>query len=64
VTEKLSAGDIVLFHNNGLHTAEALPVIVEYALSRGLRIVPVGELLLQGDYYIDCNGVQRSRSAS
>nr|MCR4963256.1 polysaccharide deacetylase family protein [Bacillota bacterium] len=47
VTEKLSAGDIVLFHNNGLHTAEALPVIVEYALSRGLRIVPVGELLLQ-----------------
>ncbi len=64
VMEKLSAGDIVLFHNNGLHTAEALPMIVEQTLAKGLHIVPVGQLLLQGDYYIDYNGVQRSQSAS
>ncbi|MEG2213709.1 MAG: polysaccharide deacetylase family protein [Clostridiales bacterium] len=59
VMKKLSAGDIVLFHNNGLHTAEALPVILEQTIAKGLRVVPVSALLLTKDYYIDYNGVQR-----
>ncbi len=51
VTENISAGDIVLFHNAARHTPEALPVILEYLLREGYRVVPVSELLLQGDSY-------------
>ncbi len=61
VLKKIEAGDIVLFHNNGLHTAEALPSIIEECQRRGLKIVPVGELLLDGDCYTDINGVQREK---
>ncbi|MDO4582009.1 MAG: polysaccharide deacetylase family protein [Bacillota bacterium] len=59
VMKKADAGDIVLFHNNGLHTAEALPLILEQLQRQGLEVVPVSELLLDGDYYVDNNGVQR-----
>ncbi len=59
VLTKSAAGDIVLFHNNGLHTAEALPQILEQLAAQGLKVKPISELLLQGDYYIDHNGVQK-----
>lgn len=61
VMKKMSAGDIVLFHNNGLHTAEALPTILEQAAACGLRVIPISELLLKDDYYIDTAGVQRRK---
>ena len=60
VTADIHAGDIVLFHNNGLHTAEALPRILDYFQQQGLQVVPVSRLLLPGDWYVDVNGVQRS----
>jgi polysaccharide deacetylase family sporulation protein PdaB len=59
VTKNIEPGDIVLFHNNGLHTAEALPLILDYFDSHGLQAVPVSELLLTGEYYVDSQGVQR-----
>ncbi len=59
VLTKSGAGDIILFHNNGLHTAEALPQILEQLAAQGLKVKPISELLLQGDYYIDHNGVQK-----
>lgn len=58
VTADIQAGDIVLFHNNGLHTAEALPRVLDYFKEQGLQVVPVSELLWQGDWYVDVNGVQ------
>lgn len=61
VLKDLHPGDIVLFHNNGLHTAEALPVIIEECQKRGYKIVPISKLLLDGDYYIDINGIQRQK---
>ena len=60
VTKDIHAGDIVLFHNNGLHTAEALGPVLDYLASCSLEVIPVGELLLHGDYYVDLNGIQRS----
>ena len=36
--------------------AEALADIIEYLLSEGYEIVPVSELLLQGEYVIDHTG--------
>ena len=65
VTKDIHAGDIVLFHNNGLHTAEALPQVLDYLQQQGLQVVPVSQLLWQEDWYVDVNGVQRhSESAA
>ena len=52
----VNPGSIVLFHNAALHTPEALPEIIEYLLSEGYSIVPVSELLLQGEYEMDHTG--------
>ena len=56
VTEKVQSGSIVLFHNAALHTPEALPGIIEYLQSNGYSIVPVSELLLEGEYEMDHTG--------
>jgi len=52
----VQSGSIILFHNAAKHTPEALPSIIEYLLQNGYRIVPVSELLLQGDYVMDHTG--------
>ena len=49
----------MLFHNNGRHTAEALPRVLDYLKQQGLQAVPVSSLLLREDWYVDVNGVQR-----
>lgn len=58
VTSKVQPGSIVLFHNAALNTPEALPAIIEYLLAEGYEIIPVSEILLQGDFYIDHTGKQ------
>ena len=40
VTGKVQSGSIVLFHNAGEHTPEALPDILDYLLAEGYKIVP------------------------
>jgi len=60
VTGKVQPGSIVLFHNAGLHTPEALPGIIEYLQGEGYTIVPVSQLLLAGDTYIDHTGRQHA----
>ena len=54
-------GSIILCHNNGLHTAEALPLIFSTLKNRGYTFVPIGELIYKENYYIDHNGRQHSR---
>lgn len=58
VLKRVEPGSIVLFHNAAEHTPEALPRIIETLQSEGYEIVPVSELLLQGDYHIDHTGRQ------
>lgn len=53
VTSRIQPGAIVLFHNNGDHTAEALRPILEYCRLNGYQVVPISELLIKGDYYIN-----------
>ena len=60
VTGKVQPGSIVLFHNAGLHTPEALPSILEYLLAEGYTVVPISEILLTGDTYIDHTGRQHA----
>jgi polysaccharide deacetylase family sporulation protein PdaB len=55
VTESLHPGAIILFHNNGKYTAEALPEIIAYVKEKGYEVVPISELLYKDNYYIDSN---------
>ncbi len=61
VTENVQPGSIVLFHNAAKHTPEALGDIIEYLQVNGYAIMPVSELLLDGDYTIDHTGRQCPR---
>jgi len=58
VLAKVEPGSIVLFHNDGEHTAEALPGIISALKERGYTMVSVSKLLWPANYYVDINGVQ------
>lgn len=58
VTGKVCPGSIVLFHNAGEHTPEALPCILESLIADGYEIVPISRILLTGEYYMDHTGKQ------
>lgn len=62
VINGVKPGSIILCHNNGLHTAEALPLIFSTLKNRGYEFVPVGELIYKNDYTIDHNGRQWKNS--
>ena len=53
-------GSIILCHNNGLHTAEALPMIFSTLHNRGYEFVPIGELIYKDNFSIDHTGKQYS----
>lgn len=57
-TKSVSPGDIVLFHNDSKYILEALPKILEYYTQAGYKIIPVSQLLLEGDTWIDHAGRQ------
>lgn len=62
VTSKIAPGSIVLFHNNADHTPAALRPILDYCRQEGYEVVPISELLLKGEYYIDkSNGMMRPK---
>ena len=58
VLDRVQPGSIVLFHNAAENTPEALPGILEALIADGYRIVPISELLLRGDCFIDNTGRQ------
>lgn len=58
VINGVKPGSIILCHNNGLHTAEALPMIFSTLKNRGYQFVPIGELIYKDHYTIDHNGRQ------
>ncbi len=55
VTSRAHKGAIILFHNNGLYTADALPEIIASLRKKGYEILPISELIYDGDYFIDPN---------
>ncbi len=61
VLDRVQPGSIVLFHNAAEHTPEALPGILESLQADGYQIVPISELLLRGDSFIDSTGRQCRR---
>ncbi len=61
VLNGVQPGSIVLFHNAAKHTPEALPGILDALQAKGYQIVPVSQLLLAGDTFIDSTGCQCPR---
>lgn len=58
VVSKVKNGAIVLFHNQGKHTAEALPQIISTLKAQGYSFVPIGELIYKENYRIAPDGTQ------
>ena len=53
VLSKAGPGEIVLMHNNGRHTAEAVARFLPELKRQGFEIVPISELIYREDYYIE-----------
>ena len=58
VINGVKSGSIILCHNNGLHTAEALPIILATLKNKGYEFVPIGELIYRENYAIQSDGRQ------
>ena len=58
VTLGLHPGAIILCHNNGTYTAEAINQIIPYAQQEGYQFVPVGELIYREGYQVNQQGMQ------
>ena len=56
---KVKPGSIILNHNNSDHVLDALPLMLERLKNKGYKVVSVGELIYDSDYYIDNLGIQR-----
>ena len=57
-TKNVQAGDIILFHNDSKYILDALPTVLKSYQDQGFTLIPVGEILLQGDTTIDVQGKQ------
>ena len=56
VKSKLCPGSIILMHNGAKNTPEALPKIIEMIQDEGYIIVPISQLIPEGDYTTDHEG--------
>lgn len=62
-TTNVAPGDIVLFHNDSKYILDALPTILKTYHQQGFTLIPVGELLLEGNTTIDVQGKQHPAKA-
>jgi polysaccharide deacetylase family sporulation protein PdaB len=58
ILDRVQPGSIVLMHNNGVHTAEALPGLLSALTNDGYTFVTVPELIYRDHYRIDHTGRQ------
>ncbi|MFR1566032.1 MAG: polysaccharide deacetylase family protein [Christensenellales bacterium] len=58
VINKTQNGSIILMHNDGEHTVEALPLIIEGLKNKGFTFVTIGELIYRDNFTIDHTGKQ------
>ena len=58
VLKQIKPGSVILCHNNGLHTAEALPMILSAAKNIGYEFVPISKLIYTEKYIIKADGEQ------
>lgn len=51
-------GSIILMHNDGKHTLDALPAVIDGLRAKGFTFKTVGELIYKDNYIIDHTGRQ------
>ena len=59
ILKKASPGGILLFHVGKENTLKALPGILSALKAEGYSFVSVSDLLLEGETFVDAEGVQR-----
>ena len=60
-TYRVDPGDIVLFHNDSNDIVNALPTVIQHYQGLGYKIIPVSQILLEGEYTIDVQGKQHPK---
>ncbi|MBR2967496.1 MAG: polysaccharide deacetylase family protein [Clostridia bacterium] len=58
VLEKADNGSIILMHNDGEHTLEALPLIIEGLKNRGFTFKTIGEMIYRDNFTVSHDGTQ------
>lgn len=54
----LGNGSIILCHNGGKHTAEALDELLTILKKKGFQLVPISALIMKDNYTINTEGRQ------
>ncbi len=62
VLNNVENGSIVLFHNNGKYTADALPEIIKTLKYQNYKFVRIGDLIYRDNYRMDVTGKQIKNS--
>ena len=63
-TYRVEPGDIVLFHNDSNDIVNALPTVIQHYQKLGYTIIPVSQILLDGEYTIDVQGKQHPKATN
>ncbi len=58
VISKVKSGSIILCHNNGLHTAESLPLIFADLINKGYKFVKISDLIYKEKFAMLNDGTQ------
>ncbi len=58
IVSKARNGSIILMHNDGKHTLEALPAVIDGLRAKGFTFKTVGELIYKDNYTVDHTGRQ------
>lgn len=64
VVGKVRPGSIVLMHNAGLNTPEALPGMIKALKEQGYQFTTTSEILLKGPSFIQHDGEQKPKSGA
>lgn len=62
ILKRTKSGSIILFHNDTQYTSQLLPKIITDLKAKGLGFVPVSELIMKDNYYIDDQGRQQIKN--
>lgn len=62
IVSKTKSGSIILCHNNGLHTAKALPSVLARLKEKGFEFIKISDLIYKENYKINAFGVQISNA--
>ncbi|NLW55080.1 MAG: polysaccharide deacetylase family protein [Firmicutes bacterium] len=64
VLSRVQTGSIILFHNAGKHTPQAVARLIPALRQRGYSLVPVSKLVLTGETYTDHTGRQHQKKSA